>query len=90
MKKYRLVILFVPNITEEQVNKELEKIQRQVRLTRIDKKGLQKLGFPEIHKNKIKYWSANIVTANTNSTKIEWTDNMIKLRFIRTEAKWKL
>lgn len=69
------------------MDKELEKIQRKVQLTRIDKQGLKKLAFPEIHKNKIKYWSAYIVTANTTSNKIELTDNMIKLRLVRTEEK---
>lgn len=69
------------------MDKELEKIQRKAQLTRIDKQGLKKLAFPEIHKNKIKYWSAYIVTANTTSNKIELTNEMIKLRLIRTEAK---
>ena len=87
MKKYRLIILFVPNITEEQVDKELERIQKQAPLTRIDKWGLQKLAYPETHKNKIKYWSAYKVMANTTANKIELTDNMIKLRLVRTEEK---
>ena len=87
MKKYRLIILFVPNITEEQVDKELERIQRKAPLTRIDKWGVQKLAYPERHKNRIKYWSAYKVLANTTSEKIELTDNMIKLRLVRTEEK---
>ena len=90
--KYQVIMRFVPDISEEKVDKYIEKAEKYATLTRIDKWGKRKLAYDIRAKDKVWYGTAYTVCANatikeiqvTKLKKLFDTEDVIKFMMVRS------
>lgn len=95
MKKYQMIIMFVPSATEEIIDKTLAKIQEKIPMSNIEKKGLQKMAYEEVQqktriKYKVGYYVSGKVAAEEDTLRrlgmnLSQDENIIKHTLVRTE-----
>ena len=95
MKRYQAIIIFVPNVTEEAIDKTIKKMQEKVQMTRVDKHGVKKMVYAAEQKStKIKFKSGYYVFGNVTGEEeqlkklerqLDKDENIVKYVLVRTE-----
>ena len=97
MKKYQAILIFIPNVAENIIDKTIKAIQKKFNLTRIDRWGVKKMPYPMRQATtRISYYTGNYVCANIEGTDEKLTKlqqelkndtNIIDFILVRTEGK---